>query len=190
MDVKRKTEAGLISELRKSEAQLRQSVKAGNVGLWDWDLRTDRVFFSSEWKSQIGYEDHEVSDDLSEWKSRVHPDDIQRAMAAVKAFIANEIPAYAVEFRFRHKDGSYRWILAQASILLDEQGQPERMLGSHVDITERKRVEEALRASEERYRSVIEDQTEIISRFRPDGTFLFVNDVYCRLLGKPRVSRR
>jgi len=147
----RNKERAISEALRESEARLRQAATAGNVGLWDWDLRTNRVYFSPEWKRQIGYLDHEISDDSTEWQDRVHPDDLDRCLRIVRAFIEKPWPNYRLEFRFRHKDGSYRWILAQASLDLDEQGKPIRMLGSHIDITQRKRAEEAQREGERRY---------------------------------------
>ncbi len=133
-----------VSKRKRAEAAMhaalereRQAVGAGNVGLWDWELRSNRVHYSPEWKRQIGYADDEISDDFDEWQSRVHPEDLERCLRGVQAFLANPGPKYEIEFRFRHKDGSYRHILAHGSVVRDEQGQPIRMLGSHVDITER-----------------------------------------------------
>jgi len=142
--------------LRESQARLETAVKAGNVGLWDWHLQTNTVYFSPEWKSQIGYADHEISNNFDEWQSRVHPDDLERAIQMVQTYLAEPWPNYQNEFRFRHKDGSYRWILVHASLLLDESGQPYRMLGSHIDITESKQAEERLRQSENRLALAIE----------------------------------
>ena len=127
------------AELRRQEA-----IRAGNVGLWDWDLTTDRVNYSEEWKRQIGYEDHEISNDFEEWRSRVHPDDLEATLEKVNKSIKDLNPYHMTEFRFMHRDGSYRWILAQASIIQDETGRLVRMLGSHVDITERKKTEREL----------------------------------------------
>ncbi|MEW6357895.1 MAG: PAS domain S-box protein [Planctomycetota bacterium] len=128
------------------EAILRQkeAVRAANVGLWDWDLLANKVRFSAEWKRQIGYEEHEIGDDFEEWRSRVHPDDLAPTLERVKRSIAEVRQDHEVEFRFRHRNGAYRWILAQASVFPDEAGRPVRMLGSHVDITERKRAEEEI----------------------------------------------
>lgn len=140
--------------LRASEARLRLTTEGSNTGLWDWDIRTNEVYFSPIWKRQIGYEDHEIPNRFEEWENRVHPDDLGRALATVQAYIAAPWPNFENEFRFRHKDGSYRWILARASLLTDEQGQPVRMLGSHLDITERKHAEEELIASRERLRAL------------------------------------
>ncbi len=127
--------ARLSDSLRTALEHEHQAVTAGGVGLWDWDLRTNRVYYSPEWKRQIGYEPDEVSDDFSEWQSRVHPEDLDRCLATVQHYLANPGPSYGLEFRFRHKNGSYRHILAHASLQRDERGQPVRMLGSHVDVT-------------------------------------------------------
>ncbi len=140
--------------LRQSELRLREAVRGGNIGLWDWDLDKNEVWYSPEWKRQIGYEDHELSSAFDEWQSRVHPDDLEGNLQSVNAFLEAPWPDYRVEFRFRHKDGSYRWILALASLLRDEEGKPTRMLGSHVDITERKQNEEFLRQREALLRQV------------------------------------
>ena len=137
--VEKRTQQLKDARLRQNEA-----VNAGNVGLWDWHLTSNRVQYSKEWKKQMGYEDHEIGDDLDEWQSRVHPEDIGPALEQVERVLKYEDHEYRAEFRFRHKDGSYRWILAQGSVLKDESGKPARMLGSHIDITERKRMEDEL----------------------------------------------
>ncbi|GAB4431518.1 MAG: hypothetical protein Kow0031_12630 [Anaerolineae bacterium] len=134
---RKETEARLL----QTQQRLQQAASAGNVGLWDWDLRTNKVYFSPEWKRQVGYADGEISNNFDEWQSRVHPDDLPRCLKTVNDFIANPWPGYQLEFRFRHKDGSYRIILARASLLYDEAGQAVRMLGSHLDITTLRELE-------------------------------------------------
>jgi PAS domain S-box-containing protein len=124
------------ADLREAQDRLKLAASAGNVGLWDWDLRAGTAHFSSEWKQQIGYGDDEISDDVNEWKGRVHPDDLNRALAIQQACRSSEKAAFEVEFRLRHKDGSYRHILSRGSALLDDDGMPIRLVGSHVDITE------------------------------------------------------
>ncbi len=133
--------------LRVSEARLRLAVESGNVGLWDWDFDAGTVYFSPEWKSQIGYRDDEIGNDFREWQSRVHPDDVGPALRKLDAFLKNPTPYHEVEFRFRHRDGGYRWIYAKASLVRDAGGKPVRMLGCHIDITDRKRSEDELRVN-------------------------------------------
>ncbi|MCS6828906.1 MAG: GAF domain-containing protein [Caldilinea sp.] len=130
----------------EAEKRLRMAVSAGAIGLWDWDLRTNEVHFSPECKRQLGYADHELANTLEIWRSLLHPDDLARVVATVQTSLTNPWPDYRIEFRLRHKDGSYRWILAQAAVLLDEAGRPYRMLGAHIDVTPHKMQEAELEA--------------------------------------------
>ncbi|MBK8755351.1 MAG: EAL domain-containing protein [Candidatus Competibacteraceae bacterium] len=177
---------GVNQQLQDSALRLQVITEAGKVGLWDWDLGTNEVFYSAEWKRQIGYQDHEIADHFMEWQSRVHPDDWDRALRAVQTSIEKPWLNYTSEFRFRHKDGSYCWILAQASLIQDAQGKALRMLGSHIDITERKQMEEALRRSAEQYRAVIETSPDGFWMLDTQGHLLAVNEAYVRLSGYSR----
>jgi PAS domain S-box-containing protein len=134
--------------LRETDRRLRMAATAANVGLWDWDISSNQVFFSREWKSQIGYAEDEIGCSFNEWESRVHPDDLASAMQGMQAYLADSSLPYSAEFRLRHRNGSYRWILSQASLIYGERGKPVRMLGSHVDITERRQIEDKLRQSQ------------------------------------------
>ncbi len=142
--------------LRESEHRLSLVLQGANVGLWDWHLGGDRVHFSHEWKSQLGYEDDEIADRFEEWQSRVHPDDLEPTLARVRQFLEKPWPNYEVEFRMRHKNDSWRWILARGSLIDGPNGKPIRMIGIHLDITERKEAEESLREREEQLRLVNE----------------------------------
>ncbi|MBF0278058.1 MAG: PAS domain S-box protein [SAR324 cluster bacterium] len=172
--------------LQESQARLQLSVDAAKIGLWDWDLRSNQVFYSPEWKRQIGYADDEISSDFKEWQDRVHPDDLERAAQTVQDYLAKPWPNFQNEFRFRHKDGSYCWILAQASLLLDGEGKPYRMLGAHLDITERKRTEAAIRESESRYKSLFEFSPDGILIADTESYYLDANKSICQMLGYTR----
>jgi PAS domain S-box-containing protein len=163
--------------IRESKLRLEAAVRASNTGLWDWNLKTNKVTYSREWKQQLGYEEWEISNDFAEWQSRVHPDDVNRATTTVTAFIEAPRPDFEMEFRLRHKDGSYRWILTRASLVHDGNGAPIRMLGSHVDITHRKRMETALRESEQRYRTIFEQAGDYVMVLEPgsDGVPVIVD---------------
>jgi len=143
------TERKQVEEtLREASLRLREAVHAANIGLWDWDLATNKVRYSAEWKQQIGYEEDEIGEGFEEWERRVHPDDLPATIGRIRKAVARRDKLFRVEFRFRHKNGSYRWMLAQSSVFNDEAGDPTRVLGSHIDITDRKYAEEELQKRE------------------------------------------
>lgn len=158
-------------DLDDSRRRLDLAVRASNVGLWDWDLLTDDVFYSREWKRQLGFGETEIDDRLESWAALVHPDDLAPALARARAFIECPWDDYLTEFRMRHSDGSYRWILSRADLVRDESGRAVRMLGCHVDITRHKlREAELERANGElarlatRIQGIREEEREAIAR--------------------------
>lgn len=171
------------TRLRESREQLALAVRSANVGLWDWDLLTNKVYYSPEWKSQLGYEDHELSNDFSEWEIRVHPEDLERAKATVSGYVENPYPNFQNEFRMRHRDGSYRWILAQASLTYDAQGKPIRMIGSHIDITERKHVEGEIRRERDFSKAALDSLPGVFYMYDRDGNFLRWNRNFEQVTG-------
>jgi PAS domain S-box-containing protein len=132
--------------LRASQEHLRQALKASNTGLWDWNTETNDVWFSREWKHQLGYEEADLRDVFESWETHLHPDDHDQAIAFVSAYLAHPVGDYQQAFRLRHKDGTYRWIEARASFVIEPDGRRVRLLGSHTDITERKSIEHNLRS--------------------------------------------
>jgi PAS domain S-box-containing protein len=129
-------------KLRDTVIKLEEAISAGNIGLWDWDLVSNRTFFSPEWKKQLGYASYEIQNEFTEWEKRVHPDDIKRTLKHIHQTLTEGKNYHEIEFRMKHKDGSYRWILAHASIIKDNEDKAIRLVGSHVDITDRKKMEE------------------------------------------------
>jgi len=160
---------------RVLEKRLRLAMQAANVGLWDWDLATNRVYYSHEWKHQLGYDEDEIGDDFGEWEQRVHPDDLAQARDTALRYVAAPWPNYEQEFRMRHKDGTYHWILTQAALLYDEDGRAIHMLGSHIDITEKKRAELALAEAERYARATLDGLAAHIAIIDVDGTIIAAN---------------
>ncbi|MHC4322998.1 MAG: sensor histidine kinase, partial [Planctomycetota bacterium] len=166
--------------LDESAARLQLATSATRIGNWDWDLRNSKLYFSPEWKRQIGYEDHEIPNRYETWESRLHPEDKQSTVKALEDYIAGRQAEYGIEFRLRHKDGSYRWIYTRAEKQLDEAGKPYRLFGCHLDITERKKAEEELRRSEQDKALVLDNTNEIIAYHDLDHNIQWVNKAYLK----------
>jgi PAS domain S-box-containing protein len=171
--------------LRDSQARTRLLIKAANLGLWDWDLVTNEVYFSPEWKWQLGYEDHELPCEYAIWESRLHPDDVNATMSALRGFLDERRSAYDIEFRLKHKDGSWRWILARADVIRDETGRAVRMMGCHLDITDRKITEDAIHRSVSLLRATLESTTDGILVVDTEGKFEIYNHVFRRMWNIP-----
>jgi PAS domain S-box-containing protein len=137
--------------LRESEERLALAVAGGLEGVWDWNLETNAVVYSSRWKSMLGYSDDEIEPHVSAWERLVHPDDRSRADRAHESVAAGERATYEAEFRLRHKDGHYVPVLSRGFPVRREAGGPVvRIVGTHLDLTEQKRSEATLRENEER----------------------------------------
>ncbi|MGG6298000.1 PAS domain S-box protein [Leptolyngbya sp. AN02str] len=170
--------------LREQEARWEYALEGNGDGVWDWNVQTDTVFFSRRWKDMLGYADHEIGDRLSEWDSRVHPDDKAKVYAAIENHVQSHTPQYVSEYRVRCKDGSYKWILDRGRVFRwTEDGKPLRVIGTHTDISERKAMEAALQESETRYRSVIAAMAEGIVLQQANGQIIACNASAEAILG-------
>ncbi len=134
--------------LRDSEERLQRVLEGANDGFWDWNISTGEVLFSRRWAEMLGYDLAEIEPHIRTWEKLAHPDDLPRCTAALQAHFAGETPRYYCEHRMRTKSGAWCWIMDRGKVTArDAQGQPLRMAGTHTDISERRRVEEALRVS-------------------------------------------
>ena len=149
-------------ELRHQAVRLELAARSSLVGFWDWDLASDRVLFSPEWKAQLGYAPHEIGEDFAEWQDRCHPDDVAPVLARVQSHVRGEIPYFDHEFRMRHRDGGYRWIYSRGQVVRDVSDKPLRLVGCHVDISERK--------TSELQRSAMASRIERVQRLEAIGT--------------------
>lgn len=177
--------------LQASEERYRLVMQGTGAGIWDWDIANHRVFFSPQWKRMRGYADDEIGDNETEWSDRIHPDDratVQTALDAIFALTARtpqEPPRFALDYRTRHKDGSWLWIHDEGIVRVADDGTPARMVGTEVDITQRKRAEEALRQSEGRLRTIFEASQSAIILSSLSGTIEFANQAATDLFGRP-----
>ncbi len=133
-----------ITERKRAEAALRESeeryalaVRGTNDGIWDWDLRADRVYFSPRWKEMLGYKEPEVGETSGDWLRRVHPQDIKPLERDLADYLAGETPHFENQHRMLHRDGTWRWMLCRGTALRDGSGHAVRLAGSQTDITDR-----------------------------------------------------
>jgi PAS domain S-box-containing protein len=126
----------LSENLEISEENWRSAIENSGDGHWEWNTSTNEIHFSNNWKTMLGYEEDEISNNFFEWEKRVHKDDIKRVLKEVDKFVKQKDYKYKVKFRMETKDGSYKWIFAQGYILRkDKEGNPLRIVGTHKDIT-------------------------------------------------------
>ena len=151
-----------ITERKRSEEALRQSeerwqlaLKGNNDGIFDWNIKTNEVFYSTRYKQMLGYRDDEMRNHHQEWERSLHPDDRDRVNKSLQDHLAKKIPYHVAEYRQLCKDGTYKWMLSRGQALWDDEGNPVRMVGSNTDITERKQAEEALRLEQEKSESLL-----------------------------------
>ncbi|MDZ8090235.1 MAG: PAS domain-containing protein [Nostoc sp. DedQUE12b] len=176
--------------LAKSEEQLRLTMEFNHIGSWDWNLFQGTVIWNDNHYRLLGLEPETSSATYQLWRDAVHPEDIDR----VEQIICNALTKhtnYEAEYRVIHPDGKVRWLVGKGRSIHNAAGKPVRMLGVVIDISDvydelrlRKQSEIALKQSEIRYRAIVEDQTELITRYLPDGTLTFVNQAYAVYFGR------
>jgi PAS domain S-box-containing protein len=131
--------------LRGTEDRLALALEAANDGLWDWDLMTGHAYFSPRYFSMLGYAAGELPSSYETWLHLLHPDDRSSVVPAIQKYIERQDESFEVEFRLKAKTGKWRWILSRGKVVVrDGQGRPQRLVGTHVDITERKQAEEGV----------------------------------------------
>ena len=149
--------------LRDSESFLQAAVLAADVGMWSWDVASGAVFISPQNKRQLGYTESGMDSTWEAWQSRLHPDDLPATLRRIEQCLVGAT-TFEAEFRMRHRDGHWVWILSRANIERDEFGKAVRMLGGHLDVTALKNAQEALRVHrDELERLVLERTAELLS---------------------------
>jgi len=142
--------------LRKSEERFELMARATNDAVWDWDFATNRMWWNVGVRSFLGYPPDTVGTDFNWWQEHVHPEDRARMISCVRAVIDGGGRFWLDEYRFLCADGSYACVFDRGYVLQDEHGKPIRMIGAMMDITDRKRAEEALRETNETLRTLIQ----------------------------------
>jgi PAS domain S-box-containing protein len=178
-------------ELRKANERLALAVRGSNVGVWENDMAGGDYqsggVLCINIMEPLGYPAPESALDYETVAASIHPDDRGQVEQALREYLAGQTPEYQVEFRARHRDGSYRWMLSRGVAVRDAAGRPVRFVGTRIDITERKGAEDALRESEVRFRTFIDHATDaFFLNDWPDARFVDVNGQACASLGYTR----
>ncbi|MCF8366010.1 MAG: PAS domain S-box protein [Bacteroidales bacterium] len=169
-----------ITERKKAETALRESeerftlaMKASNDGLFDLNLVTNEIYYSPGWKKMLGYDDHELPNDISTWENLTKPEDVKKSREQQPKLISREIDRFVTEFKMKHKDGHWIDILSHAEAFFDESGKAVRIVGTHKDITQRKLVEEKIREKDIQFRKLSANVPDLIYQFtrKPDGSY-------------------
>lgn len=172
-------------QIRESEERYRLVMEATSDGIWDWNLKTNEAFFSDWYYRMIGYEPGEFEGNYENWRSLLHPDDVIRAEKEIQESLTRKDKGFDIEFRIRTKNGDYRYIHGRGKVVAwDNEGYPCRMVGSHIDITDRKRMESALLDSEEKYRLLAEKSRDIIFMLRlPEWKYEYMSPSVLEITG-------
>jgi PAS domain S-box-containing protein len=132
-----------LSPDRKSVVQVPVVPLAGpEIAVWEWDLATNQVYLSREFRRQLGIEEAEIANGLRELETRLHPEDRERVMQGLRAYLVNPASYYEAEYRLRHIDTTYHWMLMQAQLVRDPRGQPCRIIGYQLDVSQQREAKE------------------------------------------------
>lgn len=165
--------------LKEAEKRFSLALEGAEMGLWDWDMINNKVYFSKLWKSMLGYDENEIENSFEGWKKLWHEDDVQKIEKAIKDYLNGKTEKYEIIHRLKTKNNSWKWILTRGSLLRQKDGTPYRWVGTNVDITNEKERSDEL----ERFFSV---NLDLLCIADTDGNFLKVNSEWINVLGYSR----
>jgi PAS domain S-box-containing protein len=183
--LQRRQRLGAIREREEAE-RLELALMGADLALWDVDLQTHKVSVNARWSEMLGYAHGSIPIDDQGWRDRVHPDDLEQVARLRQAHMDGAGPAYEAVYRMRHRDGHWVWILARGKVLArGADGQPLRMAGTHMDISQRMVDEQALRCSEQKLAITLHSIGDAVIATDEQGIVTRINATGERLTGWP-----
>ena len=181
-----------LSEIELSQNQLLElqsrwevAIQGSQDGLWDWFIPTQTAYFSARWKELIGYNDDELPNDIAVWSERIHEEDLPRVTAAYQAHIAGELPQYNVEYRMRHRNGTWRWMQLRGRVITrSNDGHALRLAGTQTDITDRIAMTQALERAQSDLQAILHNLPAMIGYWDTNLHNRFGNAAYHEWLGQ------
>lgn len=189
-DVSKKKQ--IEKRLKESEEKFRLLSLTNNDAYWDWDIKTNNIFFSPRFKSLLGYEDNEFKNAMGELDSRLEPNDRINVNRLINEHLEGKVPIYSSEYRLMHKDGTYRWFLDRGLAIRDEDGIPYRMIGTMAEITEQKNSHQIIKVSEANLKAIFNSNKEAIYLVDRDLLILDLNkkaNIYAKTFFNKELKR-
>ena len=174
-----KTRQELVNTLYELDLYIKSSKQAK----WEWNLTTNDVVFSYNWFGMLGYSNNELEQNYATWKNNVHPDDIDMVERNISNYLKGINDKFEGVLRMKHKEGNYVWIKYSGLATYDSYGNPIKLIGTHIDISEIKEKERELEISEEKFRFIAENTTDLICQHDLNGVFTYVSNSAKDIIG-------
>jgi len=178
-----------ITHEREVSERLNYALKGSNDGLWDWNMQTNEVYYSPRWLEMLGYHHDEFPQTLETWIQLVNPEDKEKALSDVTDYLEGKCDKFEIEFRMKHKEGHWVDILSRARLAKDDNGnimEPHRLVGTHVDISDRKEFENRIREQKQEFETIFNLSKDGIAILDLESNFLDFNNAYLEMTGFSR----
>ncbi len=173
-----------IQNLDKRNKILELAFEIGNIGIWEWDLENEKNYYDENWAQMLGYEKEELENTQRQWKNLIHPEDKEKVLKKLRRHFKGEEKLFKAEYRLKTKYGNWKWILTRGKVIQrNENNDPERLIGVHQNIHNKKKTEIELKEKEKRYRTITENTEDMISIINSDYEPKFIKESHKRILG-------
>ncbi|WP_336357669.1 PAS domain S-box protein [Haloarcula sp. CGMCC 1.6347] len=171
-------------ELRTLTERHELALEGAELGVWDWNVKTDEVTFDERWADMLGYSLDELEPSADTWDELIHPEDRERTYEALNAHFDGETEIYECDHRLKTDTGDYRWIRDIGKVFeRDENGDPVRAVGIHQDVTDHKERKQALEDTSRKLQVILDTAPTYILMKDTDSRFLFINSAARELYG-------